>query len=254
MGPKEEEVKTPVDGKDSPAGADDSDEELDQNLLNAIISSGMPSPKKTIASKPVPPKPVTQIPNARQCSQKVLNQVRIHEDSIRKYETEGTPVNISHAGSTGNLSDLSFPGEKSPKTPSRMGKMKPGSIPSSDNSSICDDSDGILAQCIQSAMPKSKSQGKPVPMKHPSVERVRVGPSSHPRPGTRTSASPQQQPVNRQAPPAAIPPPVPALDSVRTYATEGTPANFSASTSLSDLSIQDHPLDVQPHRNNQYRR
>ena len=78
----------------------------------------------------------------------------MHEDSIRKYETEGTPVNISHAGSAGNLSDLSIPGEKSPKTPSRMGKVKPGSIPSSDNSSICDDSDGILAQCIQSAMPK----------------------------------------------------------------------------------------------------
>ena len=94
---KEEEAKTPVDGKDSPAGADDSDdEELDQNLLNAIISSGMPSPKKSvyftfsnhfafcrkcfkmrlhsnrnIASKPVPPKPVTQVPNARQSSQKV---------------------------------------------------------------------------------------------------------------------------------------------------------------------------------------
>ncbi|XP_076044562.1 uncharacterized protein LOC143027230 isoform X2 [Oratosquilla oratoria] len=133
----------------------------------------------------------------------------------------------------------------------------------SDNNSS--DNDNILEQCIQSAMPKARPSSKPKEVKQP--ERPRHG-SGHlcshssvpvvphhtsPRRGGSSSpqrlsasSSPQHQgrpvPVARVSPAVKSTPPKPKSedylgDQLLTYATEGTPINFSTATSLSDLTL-----------------
>ncbi|KAG8227647.1 hypothetical protein J437_LFUL007843, partial [Ladona fulva] len=122
------------------------------------------------------------------------------EDAVSTYCTEGTPANISHAGSHSDLSVLSLPdqmraddgeegddgqiiqrelcnrdqaneeirgagdGRKSKELDSPVVPMTTPPTPlstgshhhesSDDNSSFSGDNDNILAECIQSAMPK----------------------------------------------------------------------------------------------------
>ncbi|XP_034234963.1 adenomatous polyposis coli protein-like isoform X3 [Thrips palmi] len=75
------------------------------------------------------------------------------EDSMYRYCTEGTPANISHAGSHSDLSVLSFPNEGDEE----LHLDHTGTELSDDSSTFSGDNEGILAECIQSGMPKAKS-------------------------------------------------------------------------------------------------
>lgn len=70
-------------------------------------------------------------------------------DSLHTYCTEDTPASISHAASISDLSQISIPGEETPKERHPSG-LRPSLNDSGDNS----DNDNLLEQCIQSAMPK----------------------------------------------------------------------------------------------------
>lgn len=77
------------------------------------------------------------------------------EDSMYRYCTEGTPANISHAGSHSDLSVLSFPNEGDEELDlEHTGIM---TELSDDSSTFSGDNENILAECIQSGMPKAKS-------------------------------------------------------------------------------------------------
>ena len=72
------------------------------------------------------------------------------EDSMYRYCTEGTPANISHAGSHSDLSVLSFPNE----IDEDLHHDHTGTELSDDSSTFSGDNENILAECIQSGMPK----------------------------------------------------------------------------------------------------
>ncbi|KAK3907501.1 Adenomatous polyposis coli protein [Frankliniella fusca] len=86
------------------------------------------------------------------------------EDSMYRYCTEGTPANISHAGSHSDLSVLSFPNEGEEEF--RLDQT--GTELSDDSSTFSGDNENILAECIQSGMPKAKTDTSSVPS-HPST-------------------------------------------------------------------------------------
>jgi hypothetical protein len=90
---------------------------------------------------------------------------------VQTYCTEGTPANISHAGSHSDLSALSLPGDgdetevqgqgaclqqlSEVQQPTGSGERdveKPEL--SDDSSNFSGDNDNMLAECIQSGMPK----------------------------------------------------------------------------------------------------
>ncbi|CAG0918192.1 unnamed protein product [Notodromas monacha] len=125
----------------------------------------------------------------------IVDATETPPEYVTVFATEDTPANISHAGSTGNLSNLSFPSEPSfthrlkqnGANEGNAGSKSPlGNQPGSDSSYkssrsagkkaplsperkkeepkrlvACDDEDGddddVLLQCIQSAMPKKKA-------------------------------------------------------------------------------------------------
>ncbi|XP_046389958.1 adenomatous polyposis coli protein-like isoform X2 [Ischnura elegans] len=147
------------------------------------------------------------------------------DDAVSTYCTEGTPANISHAGSHSDLSVLSLPdqmrdgddaeegdrsvqrehcardlaneeirglseGDKNkeldspavpmttPPTPLSTGSHHNAEL-SDDSSSFSGDNDNILAECIQSAMPKARPQHRrpqQPPMMTPSAQMRRKGP------------------------------------------------------------------------------
>nr|CAD7259192.1 unnamed protein product [Timema shepardi] len=151
------------------------------------------------------------------------------EDALQTYYTEGTPANISHAGSNSDLSVLSLDDPKLEEKPTEL----------SDDSS----NENILAECIQSGMPKARSHPvrfplpptpDPTPKKPPSRR-----PTTHHLCGLDHGSS--QPAVKRLGhavkPPLAKPPLVPAKNELLTFATEGTPNTFSSRSSLSDLTI-----------------
>lgn len=161
-------------------------------------------------------------------------------DTPKMFDTEGTPLNFSNATS---LSDLSFIGEE-------VHLDGPEELEASDNliiaddddksdlSSLGDDCEDLLSEAIQAAMPKNKPKkhrrsGSNMDKEGEGSERNQ---SSMPPP-----AAPQQKskpgpydhlPSNRIAQPACM-----ISDTMRTYAVEGTPINFSraASPGLSDI-------------------
>jgi hypothetical protein len=93
------------------------------------------------------------------------------EDAVQTYCTEGTPANISHAGSHSDLSVLSLLGDgdetEVQKEEARLEGVNEAEEPatsgngeverpelSDDSSNFSGDNDNILAECIQSGMPK----------------------------------------------------------------------------------------------------
>ncbi|XP_052133591.1 adenomatous polyposis coli protein isoform X3 [Frankliniella occidentalis] len=86
------------------------------------------------------------------------------EDSMYRYCTEGTPANISHAGSHSDLSVLSFPNEGEEE----LHLDQTGTELSDDSSTFSGDNENILAECIQSGMPKAKTDASSV-LSHPST-------------------------------------------------------------------------------------
>jgi hypothetical protein len=93
------------------------------------------------------------------------------EDAVRTFCDEGTPANISHTGSHSDLSVLSLPGDRDEtgvqKEETCLEGVKKVEDPvecqdreaerpelSDDSSNFSGDNDNILAECIQSGMPK----------------------------------------------------------------------------------------------------
>lgn len=68
-------------------------------------------------------------------------------DTTCTYYTEDTPAILSHAGSNSDLSILSIPNDVKPKKDLDL---------SDDSSNLSGDNENILAECIQSAMPKPR--------------------------------------------------------------------------------------------------
>nr|CAD7423759.1 unnamed protein product [Timema monikensis] len=151
------------------------------------------------------------------------------EDALQTYYTEGTPANISHAGSNSDLSVLSMDDPKLEEKPTEL----------SDDSS----NENILAECIQSGMPKARSHPVRFPLP-PTPDTTPKKPPSR-RPTTHhlcgLDHSPSQPAVKRLGHavklPVAKPPLMPAKNELLTFATEGTPNTLSSRSSLSDLTI-----------------
>lgn len=138
----------------------------------------------------------------------------LNSDAVKSYATEGTPLNFSR---TTSLSDLSILIHDS-TSPKNTGTKD---AEESDNSSVCDENDKLLSEIIQSAKPKGKAGRKPnIPM-----DRTAEGSESQEKfPFQILSYKEKKYPGA-------------STDSVKTYAVEGTPINFSNATSLSDLTI-----------------
>ncbi|KAK7066659.1 anaphase-promoting complex subunit 2 [Halocaridina rubra] len=169
-------------------------------------------------------------------------------DTLRTYCTEDTPA-ISHATSISDLSQLSIPGEESNKSHS----LRPSLNDSGDNSS---DNDNLLEQCIQSGMPKARPLPKKEVKHHGSGHLC-----SHSSPAP-VLPSPRRSPLHHPVPVARVTPavkvggtrisPRPSAiddgqgDQVCTWATEGTPATFSRTDSLSSLSCEDEANRTSP--------
>lgn len=75
-------------------------------------------------------------------------KIDIQADTTCTYYTEDTPAILSHAGSNSDLSILSIPNES-------IRKKKDLDL-SDDSSNLSGDNENILAECIQSAMPKPR--------------------------------------------------------------------------------------------------
>ena len=154
-------------------------------------------------------------------------------DYVKQYATEGTPLNFSNATS---LSDLSMGthSSNSPKKSSSSSAKSPGNDDKSDNSSVCEENEELLLnQMIQSGMPQNKSSRKSGDTNDAS------GPAGDDNGGGKQRDCNLSAFVPRTSNLALVAPftDFVAVDSVKTYNVEGTPRNFSAATSLSDLTI-----------------
>ncbi|XP_018914920.2 uncharacterized protein [Bemisia tabaci] len=211
-------------------------EEEDEEALQACIKSGMPSRSSSSnqihnsGSKIVLVKPcqrvaakLSNVPIRTGLKKPVSMPAMAdcEDDSVRTFCTEDTPANISHAASHSDLSML---------------------CASSDDGS---DYENILAECIQSGMPQSQRRVEPSPEskytspKHKTMFNERKIPELSPS-NKQTSNSFNS---SRALPlPRAIVHPrelreVAAQDEIECFATEGSPCNFSAWSSLSDLTV-----------------
>nr|XP_018914919.1 PREDICTED: adenomatous polyposis coli homolog isoform X3 [Bemisia tabaci] len=211
-------------------------EEEDEEALQACIKSGMPSRSSSSnqihnsGSKIVLVKPcqrvaakLSNVPIRTGLKKPVSMPAMAdcEDDSVRTFCTEDTPANISHAASHSDLSML---------------------CASSDDGS---DYENILAECIQSGMPQSQRRVEPSPEskytspKHKTMFNERKIPELSPsnRQTSNSFNSPRALPL-----PRAIVHPrelreVAAQDEIECFATEGSPCNFSAWSSLSDLTV-----------------
>lgn len=124
-------------------------------------------------------------------------------DTVRTYCTEDTPAALSHAGSQSDLSALSVTSSK----PTADDKPEF----SDDSSNLSGDNDNILAECIQSGMPKARKQIMP----------------------------PKIKPKGRDLPQRLLKniSYVEAKDEMESYAVEDSPCHFSLRSSLSDLTV-----------------
>ncbi len=178
-------------------------------------------------------------------------------DSPRKFATEDTPREFSRAESP--LSDISFGTEpgKTPKkqqhhlnTPPRSAEKDSLDDVSSDVSSVSGDCEDLLSEAIEAAMPKTAS--KSTKRQQMLMDRQAEGSTTkdkhrfdspnfraHTRPAAAgQDASPRMpppvQPVKQKARHSH---PSTSSDTVKSYAVEGTPINFSrADSPVSQLS------------------
>ncbi|XP_071115935.1 adenomatous polyposis coli protein-like isoform X2 [Haliotis cracherodii] len=188
-----------------------------------------------------------------------------NSDTVKTYATEGTPLNFSNANSVSDLSSLSFDETSMKQSPAPAVEDMTSDI-TSDNSSLCEETEELLvSQVIQAAMPKSKvarrldmdrqAEGaedinrKPAsqviphikhspPSSSSKIPAAQVAPNVRQLLGAPAAFQPQRtSSVATQPPPQATSKPCEAADTVKSYAVEGTPLNFSNATSLSDLTI-----------------
>lgn len=148
------------------------------------------------------PQSRTGIPIKSSSSRLPMSEPRIKpsepsSDTIRTYCTEDTPAMLSHAGSNSDLSVLSINSKPVDDKPDF----------SDDSSNLSGDNDNILAECIQSGMPKARRQLIP--------------------PKVKPKLLPQR--LNM--------PYLEAKDEMENYAIEDSPCQFSLHSSLSDLTV-----------------
>ncbi|KAK7095933.1 hypothetical protein V1264_005287 [Littorina saxatilis] len=179
-------------------------------------------------------------------------------DTMKTFAEEGTPLNFSAATS---LSDLSCVTDAPEKIQSPPSAQKSPEDCKSDTSSLCEESEQqLLNDMIQAAMPKARTARKLDLDKSAAARAQNAGTKAPLRGGPAKQREEARKPPQRQQqqqqqqqqqlhqqqqqqrqPPAtksAVQMEVPyAGDTTQTYATEGTPNNFSAATSLSDLTI-----------------
>lgn len=161
-------------------------------------------------------------------------------DVMKSYATEGTPLNFSRTESFSDLSSINTNIDNDSKA---QNVSKPACTSHmddslSDNSSNVEDNEELLSELIQAAIPPSKP-GK----SRRSMDRRPEGaegkdtfrfdiPTSKPKDRSKfkplKTSSVSQEKYNYSE----------GSDIVRTYAVEGTPANFSTATSLSDLTVE----------------
>lgn len=211
--PEMEDMHEPKVQEKSPATSeaakdilDDSDDDDDTEILNACINSAMPTkssrkPKKQSTSRIPPPvarKP-SQLPVYKLLPPQNRGQPQKHvalahgEDMPRVYCVEGTPINFSTATSLSDLTIDSPPNELAgmessaphveasgqrrdtlPEGKSAEAK-ETGLSPPMQSALAENEGDDILAECINSAMPKSKIhkpfrvQKMPDQAQHPST-------------------------------------------------------------------------------------
>ncbi|XP_056592135.1 adenomatous polyposis coli protein isoform X2 [Triplophysa dalaica] len=194
---------------------DDSDDDDDIEILEACINSAMPTkssrkPKKqspSPTSRSIPPpvarKP-SQLPVYKLLPSQSRGQQQKHltlahgEDMPRVYCVEGTPINFSTATSLSDLTIDSPPNElacmESSAPNAELSSQRRDTLPegksaetkdtaSSRSAPVENEADDILAECINSAMPKSKIH-KPF--------RVQKMSDQSPHPSTATGSLVQQ--------------------------------------------------------------
>uniref|UniRef100_A0A1Y1N4K9 Adenomatous polyposis coli protein n=2 Tax=Photinus pyralis TaxID=7054 RepID=A0A1Y1N4K9_PHOPY len=224
-----------------------SESEEDEDILAACISDGMqnnrhhlsgsqqniPSPLFNYSSKSMI---CTQgsgipLPHARSTTtstndSSILkdNPSSLHSNSFHNYCTE----DINYTGDNSNISLLS--------TASDIQK-KDKVYSSDDSSNLSGDNENILAECIQSAMPKTRRMTKPIATTRPlSALPVRNVQTSTPiKPFTRIEHpnSTRLEELKRPSPSVYLS----AKDEVENYAVENSPCQFSLHSSLSDLTV-----------------
>ncbi|CAI9721723.1 adenomatous polyposis coli protein-like isoform X2 [Octopus vulgaris] len=139
----------------------------------------------------------------------------LNTDAVKSYATEGTPLNFSRTTSLSDLSILTHDNASLKPTGCKHEEAE-----ESDNSSVCDENDKLLSEVIQSAKPKGKVGRKPTV-----IDRTAEGSESKEKFPFQISPLKEKKCISMNP------------DTVKTYAVEGTPINFSNATSLSDLTI-----------------
>ena len=163
-------------------------------------------------------------------------------DCVKSYATEGTPINFSAATSLSDLSILTHSSSSPSNKKSSSSSKSPGETDSkSDNSSLCEENEELLlSQMIEHGMPKGRSSGRRY---GGGGDNSGGGSGGNDGGGGKKQNSkdcntsafvPRMSNLRVVAPFHDF---VPAADTVKTYNVEGTPRNFSAATSLSDLTI-----------------
>ncbi|CAG9858226.1 unnamed protein product [Phyllotreta striolata] len=160
-------------------------------------------------------------------------------DTVRTYYTEDTPVRLSNAASNSDLSLLSASNGKD-------GSRK-GDYLSDDSSNLSGENDNILAECIQSAMPKSKKDAKIAPksampssLPRRSVPTGKYHGASAVAGNARRSEAPKVPPLStdlNRRDNSSLSGYLNVGDEVENYAVESTPCHFSLRSSLSDLTV-----------------
>ncbi|KAK3578393.1 hypothetical protein CHS0354_025487 [Potamilus streckersoni] len=161
------------------------------------------------------------------------------EDTVKCYATEDTPLTFSQ---TGSLSDLSImtgmsDNDREPVQNAKSSQMS-GSYPppppddsQSDTSSVLEEGEDLLSEIIQSAMPKGKGKK--------SMDRQAEGSEGNDKFRFENPSYKEKKPVVFQPHRTSshISKNEIDVDTVKVYAVEDTPINFSSATSLSDLTI-----------------
>ncbi|XP_063230736.1 uncharacterized protein LOC134535524 isoform X1 [Bacillus rossius redtenbacheri] len=241
----EKEKKEPPECSEL-ATVSEGEEETDEDMLAACINIGMQNSRQRpgsrastsgTASRPLSYPRSSGIPvrlqaPGRPARQQPANYIESAggpcDDALQTYHTEGTPANISQAGSHSDLSVLSVEESRL----EGVTEERPADL--SDDSS----NDNILAECIQSGMPKAREPPRrrlvtPTPDGTPKKPPSRR-PASHHLCGL-DHGHPPAQPAGRLF--AARP----VRDEVKTFATEGTPNTLSPGPSLADLTANKSP-------------
>ncbi|XP_002738523.2 adenomatous polyposis coli protein [Saccoglossus kowalevskii] len=252
--------------------------EAEQSILEDCIFSAMPPKKQTSPKSKVRSKLQKSASSPHTTKHVSFSQHVFSQDAPQTFCTEDTPLNFSTATS---LSDLSIEdieikqgddGKMTIGNPTELQSVETRTVepetpkpaapevpedPRSETSSVLNESDSnMLAECINSAMPKPR-----INKAKSSYLNKRKAPKISPKPLVRTSHPPPSSSRANSAKgstmrtPSTVPSLLPVAqstcippivkswntytppDTMTTYCTEGTPLNFSTATSMSDLSV-----------------